>query len=276
MGVSRVPAELLSELEPLFVTAPVTRCGTTLLQRLICSAPNALLFGESVAADMENGLSISYARALMYDMGRGEVREKLDAVLSGDVNRWLFDLTPGIDEYLPALRGQYESPLIGARNSAAKHGRTVWGVKYPRWPGSAIELLRSVIPRSRWIYIHRDLLECLRSAKGRGEFLRPNDVAAYAQEWNANMSFAMSLPPDERFLILDYADLARDPEAFLRRIEEHSGARPIDRNVLRHRVNDSEGYLPPVELTDAEVEQALAIAGETRKAVGRWQFAAGR
>jgi hypothetical protein len=203
----------------------------------------------------------------MYDMGRGEVREKLDAVLSGDVNRWLFDLTPGIDEYLPALRGQYESPLIGARNSAAKHGRTVWGVKYPRWPGSTIDLLRSVIPRSRWIYIHRDLLECLRSAKGRGEFLRPNDVAAYAQEWNANMSFAMSLPPDERFLIVDYADLARDPEAFLRRIEEHSGARPIDRNVLRHRVNDSEGYLPPVELTDAEVEQALAIAGETRKRV---------
>jgi hypothetical protein len=55
MGVSRVPAEFLSELEPLFVTAPVTRCGTTLLQRLICSAPNALLFGESVAADMETG-----------------------------------------------------------------------------------------------------------------------------------------------------------------------------------------------------------------------------
>jgi hypothetical protein len=267
MGLSRVPAEFLSELEPLFVTAPVTRCGTTLLQRLICSAPNALLFGESVAADVETGLSMSYARALMYDASRGDVRAKLDAVLAGDVNRWLFDLTPGIDDYLPALRGQYESPLLGARNSAAQHGRTVWGVKYPRWPGPVIELLRSVIPRGRWIYIHRDLLDCLRSAKGRGEFVRPGDVAAYAQEWSANLSFALSLPPDERFLILDYADLARDPEAFLRRIEEHSGARPIDRDVLRHRVNDYEGYLPPVELTDTEVEQALAIAGETRKSV---------
>jgi hypothetical protein len=267
MGVTGVPPELVSELEPLFVTAPVTRCGTTLLQRLICSAPNALLFGESVATDMENGLFISYPRALMYDTSRGEVRDKLDAVLSGDVNRWLLDLTPGIDEYLPALRRQYESPLIGARDSAARHGRAIWGVKYPRWPASRIDLLRSVIPRGRWIYIHRDVIECLRSAKGRGELVRPGDVAAYAQEWTMNLTFALSQPRDERFLIVDYADLARDPEAFLRRIEQHSGARPIDRDVLRHRVNDSEGYLPPVELTDAELEQALSVAGETRKRV---------
>ena len=267
MGVTHVPPEFASELEPLFVTAPITRCGTTLLQRLICSAPNALLFGESVAGDIDTAMILCYARALMYDASRIAVEVKLDAVLSGDVNRWLLDLTPDIAEYLRALRGQYESPLIGARNSAAKHGRTIWGVKYPRWPAATIELLRSMIPRSRWIYIHRDVLACLRSAKGRGDLIRPGDEVLFAQEWTANLNFALTLPRDERLLFLDYDDLARDPEAFLRAIEEFSGAKPIDRNVLAHRVNDSEGYLPPVELTEQEIAQALAVAGETRKRV---------
>ncbi|HJW95803.1 MAG TPA: sulfotransferase [Thermoanaerobaculia bacterium] len=267
MGVTRVPTEFASELDPLFVTAPTTRCGTTLLQRLICSAPNALLFGESVAGDIETALMMSYARALMYDASRIPVRMKLESVLSGDVNRWLYDLTPDIDAYLHALRGQYESPLIGARDSAIRHGRAVWGVKYPRWSAATIDLLRSMIPGSRWIYIHRDVLACLRSAKGRGDLLRPGDEVLFAQEWTANLEFALTLPRDERLLLLDYDELARDREAFLRSIEEFSGARPIDRSVLEHRVNDSEGYLPPVELTEQEIAQALAVAGETRMRV---------
>jgi len=251
-----VPTEFVSELEPLFVTAPSTRCGTTLLQRLICSAPNALLFGESVAGDLEMAINVTFTRAVMYDMNRGEVQEKIDAVYAGDVNRWLLDLTPPIGEYLGALRREYESPLIGARDSAARRGRDVWGVKYPRWPATMINLLRTLFPRSRWIYIHRDIADCLRSAKARGEVPMAGDVVAYAREWSANLTSVLSQPRDERFLVVDYADLARDAEAFLRRIEQFSGARPIDRSVLARRVNDSDGYLQPVELTDAELEIA--------------------
>lgn len=256
MGVMPIPAEFVSELEPLFVTAPSTRCGTTLLQRVICSAPNALLFGESIASDLEMAINVTIGRAMVYDMNRADVNEKIEAVYAGDVNRWLLDLTPPIDEYLGALRREYESPLVGARDSASRRGRDVWGVKYPRWPATMIELLRTLIPRGRWIYIHRDIADCLRSAKARGEVPRSGDVAAYAQEWSANLTSVLALPRDERFVIIDYADLARDPEAFLRRIEEHSGARPINRNVLASRVNDSEGYLQPVELTAAEMEIA--------------------
>jgi Sulfotransferase family len=258
-----VPPEFVSELEPLFVTSPITRCGTTLLQRLICSAPNALLFGETVAGDLETAVNVTFTRARVHDMNRDDVQKKIEAVFAGDVNRWLLDLTPPIGEYLAALRGLYEAPLIGARDSAARRGREVWGVKYPRWPATMIALLRALIPRGRWIYIHRDLEECLRSAKARGEVQLAGDVAAYAHEWSMNLAQVLAMPRDERFLIIDYADLARDREAFLRRIEEHSGAGPIDRSVLSHRVNDSEGYLQPVELT----AQELAIAGEARKRV---------
>jgi len=198
-------------------------------------------------------------------MNRGEVDQKIEAVFAGDVNRWLIDLTPPIGEYLAALRGLYEAPLIGARDSAARRGRDVWGVKYPRWPAPMIQLLRALIPRGRWIYIHRDIEPCLRSAKARGEVQTAGDAASYAQEWSMNLGQMLAMPPDERFLIVDYADLARDREAFLRRIEEHSGAGPIDRSVLSHRVNDSEGYLQPVELT----EQEAAIARRAGSHVGR-------
>jgi hypothetical protein len=204
---------------------------------------------------------------VMYDMNGGEVQEKLEAVLSGEVNRWLLDLSPEIGRYLQSLRMQYEAPLIGARDAAARHGRNVWGVKYPRWPGQIIDLLRAMIPRAKWIYIHRDIVDCARSAKGRGEILRTANAESYAQEWVANLTHVLSLPPSDRLLIVGYDELARDPEAFLSRIEEFSGARPMDRDVLRHRVNDSEGYLPPVELTEAELAIVLKVAGPTRKSV---------
>ena len=154
-----------------------------------------MLFGESVAGDVELGLTVGYARAVMYDMNRFAIEAKLEAVREGDVNKWLLDLTPEVAPYLAALRAYYESPLLACRDSAARMGREVWGVKYPRWPPHIIELLRA------------------------------------------------------------------DPEAFLRRVEEHSGARPIDRAVLTHKVNDSSGYIAPAELTPEE----LAIVEQSEK-----------
>jgi Sulfotransferase family len=252
VGVVRLPAPFVSELEPLLVTAPSTRCGTTLLQRLICSAPNAMLFGETVGSDVEIGLNFGYARATMYEMNRAVIETKLEAVYAGDVNKWLLDLAPETQPYIAALRAYYEQPLLACRDSAARRGRNVWGLKYPRWPAPVIDLLRAALPRARWIYIHRNLLDCVKSAKARGELRRPGDVAAYAQEWSANRAHVLSLPASERVLVLDYDDLLRDAEAFLRRVEQHSGAAPIDRGVLAHKVNDSSGYLAPAELTDEE------------------------
>lgn len=261
------PPELTSELTPLFVTAPTTRCGTTLLQRLICSAPNAILFGETVAADLQTALGVTLGRAQLYSMHREFFVTKLAALRNGGVNEWLIDLTPDLAEYLVAMRASYEALLLACRDSAARDGRTVYGVKYPGIIPPLVNALRLLLPQSKWIFIHRELDSCLRSAKARGDLQHQSQLQQYCQEWNANMEYLLSLPPDERTLVLRYDELRADANAFIDRVEAFTGAKPIDRSVLQHRVNDPSGYLQPVELTNEERSVAETIAGVTRKSV---------
>jgi hypothetical protein len=53
------PSNFLSlDLDPLIIGSPTPRCGTTLLQRLLCSSQHALIYGEKCAQDLELFLNI--------------------------------------------------------------------------------------------------------------------------------------------------------------------------------------------------------------------------
>lgn len=45
---------LPENLSPIFISSPLGRSGTTLLQRLICSSDNGICYGESLAQDFLN------------------------------------------------------------------------------------------------------------------------------------------------------------------------------------------------------------------------------
>ena len=56
--IDGLPQQLISDLDPLVITSPVIRSGTTLLQRLLCSSPSALIYGELCAQDLEFFLNL--------------------------------------------------------------------------------------------------------------------------------------------------------------------------------------------------------------------------
>ena len=76
------------ELDPLVITAPTIRSGTTLLQRLLCSSRKALIYGELCAQDLEFFLHFYTCKVQQYDCRREEVATSLHKVLSGEVNDW--------------------------------------------------------------------------------------------------------------------------------------------------------------------------------------------
>src|SRR5258706_12344259 len=101
---------LAAELDPLILTAPTIRCGTTLLQRLICSSPHGLMFGETAANDLITALQLGAIKTTMYGQNRNQFATSLATFQQGDVNDWMIDLLPDVDGYPPALGDGFLRP----------------------------------------------------------------------------------------------------------------------------------------------------------------------
>jgi hypothetical protein len=252
---------LASQLDPLIVTAPTIRCGTTLLQRLICSSQHALLFGEPAGNDLVTALRVIKVQTSMYAANREQFAGGLDAFAGGNRNDWMIDLMPDLDGYLRAIVDGYLQPLAYCRDFALRAGRRVWGLKYPGWSGEVLQAIMTFLPRAKLIYIHRDVVSALRSAKARGSVRRTTELNAFCAQWAANMRMAAQLRDSDRVMVLSYDQLGSDSETTLQRLEAFTGVTGIDRGVLAHRVNEWPEYIPPAELTADELrvaEEALS------------------
>src|SRR5882762_4089850 len=168
-----------TDFDPLIVCSPTIRSGTTLLQRLLCSARNALIYGERCGEEVEFFLKVYTSKALLYHGNRRHFAAGLDQVLRGEVNDWILDLMPDIDDFLEELGRSCFAWLAHFRDSAARAGRPVWGFKYPGWPPPTLRLVRQLLPRSRFLYVHRDILDCLKSARARDSVRSVPEVQAF-------------------------------------------------------------------------------------------------
>lgn len=264
-------SELASDLDPIIVTSPVIRSGTTLLQRLLCSSSNALIYGEESAKDLELLLQIYASRLAAYSHSRQKFSVTLEKVLDGDVNDWIMELMPEIDGYMNALRQTFLAGLTFCRDYAAQVNRPVWGIKYPGWSPHFLSLLRQVLPDSRFIVIYRDVVESLRSAKARGSVNSEREARQFCQDWRNNLAFMLRMKDDPSVLLVNFAELVTEPERMIEMIAGFTGIRDMQRETLRHKINtrldeDSKtmsqpGYIEPAGLTEAEqrmAEQAAA------------------
>jgi hypothetical protein len=265
---------IATDLDPLIVTSAVQRSGTTLLQRVLCSSPETLIYGERAAQDLEFFIKMHAYKVQEYGMLRQSAQQEMNQVLSGDVNHWIFDLTPDVDGYLQAMR---EATFAGAtycRDFARTKGRPVWGFKYPAWSPDFLKSLHKVMPKSRVLFIVRDLMPALKSAKAQHMVSSEQQLREFCQSWSNGLAYCQELEGDSSALVVRYEEILEDPEWMLDTIGEFSGARQIKRSVLERKVNTwmgqgfasqlSDGYIPPAPLTEMElkiVEEVTAGGG---------------
>lgn len=270
----KLPDVLPVDLDPIIITAPTIRSGTTLVQRLLCSSPRVLIYGETVAQDLEFFLNLYTFKVQQYGFRRGTFSDDLHRVLSGDVNAWIPDLTPDLDGYLQAMNQAAFAGIRFCRDYAVQVERPVWGFKYPGWKPAMIRLARATMPRARVIAILRDLQACTKSAKAHGHLNCSGDVRDFCAAWAEGMGYWQSCRMDPGALVIDYADLALCPDRVVDRIATFCGTFDLDPAVLAHKINtrpgdvavalEREGYVAPAVLTDAEqsiVSETLARNG---------------
>lgn len=252
----------MRELEPILVTSPTVRCGTTLLQRLLCSSANALVYGEEIGKDLEIQLQLDTSRRLIYTHGRQRFADSLDRVVSGDSNDWIVDLMPDLDDYLDALRQGAFAGLASCQRHAHAAGRSLWGFKYPGWPPPMLRMLTDSLPGTRVIYIHRDLEATARSAKAWHDFRQEAQMHAFCAQWVEHMRFMQEWRQDHSVLVLSYEALVADPAREIARLCGFLPFERIDAGLLGRRINNGteaaasphghNAYIEPAVLTPQE------------------------
>jgi hypothetical protein len=245
---------MLESLSPILIASPVHRSGTTLLQRLLCSSPDTLIFGETLANDLNFFSSVLLNKSML--MGREDNwrAKQLEQVLNGDVNDWIPDIMPDKDWVIHRFEESMASYIHAFVKLAHQKGRTNWGTKLPGWQPPFLGNLIKGMPQSKVLYIVRNLDECVCSAKLIGYCQSTADVMQFAQFWQANQRNISFHIPQKNLLRVDYQKLCKEPEVVIPLIESFTGVASIDVAVLQNRVNNyNRTWEPAPKLTTEEL-----------------------
>ncbi len=243
-----------AEISPVIVLSPLQRSGTTLIQRLLCSAPNSLIYGDTVGQEVEFFAKYGMARGQMIGFQQSQIAPTRQAVLNGDVSDFITPLAPTMETYLAGFRAATSAWLDGCHREAVEANRPIWGWKLAGADATAIPTLAEWFPKARWIWIERDIADCLRSAKAANMFSSAAEAGMMARQAQFNQQVFAALRL-ENLLSLDFATMIANPADTVARLEKFTGASGIDSALFNRRVNDlgNPNWVPPAELSEEEM-----------------------
>jgi hypothetical protein len=266
-----VPTRYLAAAAPIIVTSPTTRCGTTLVQRLLCASDNAFVYGEEIGAEFRALAALLSQQIHQFEQKQAALDDAFHLALAGALRDWRPGLTPPTAVLLKAwIDVFYQLPL-----ALADYGQTIerpiWGFKWPGCPPDTLRTFQTLMPGARVVYVVRNIVDTLKSAKARRFVKSPPEAAAYCAEWARNLRGVASLPAD-RLLVIRYEALMQERDAHLAALARFTGALHIRRSEFDIKVNTFEGdeadghsptqYIAPEPLTEADWAALRAEAGE--------------
>ena len=242
----------MKNLDPIIILSAAPRMGTTLVQRLLCSAKDCLIFGDTIGNDA--AFLISYLSSKEFAVRNHSYHSDpmLAPVLAGDVSEFIADLAPESTGYLESLSRAMAGPLEHCRDEARGHGRPHWGWKLAGAQAWMIRLLPAMMPNARIIHVDRDLVDTVRSAKTALLVGQDADFERFVAEAAANRA-ALAELSGLPVLSLRLEELLADPENSIARLEQFAGISPVDRAVLAVKVNHPHlPWVAPLEISAAE------------------------
>jgi hypothetical protein len=260
MASLEVPNRYLA-LGPVIVTSPTARCGTTIVQRLLTASSNGFVFGEEVGNQIRVLTNWFVGEMQRVEQGGASMDAEFREALEGRPSDWRPGLMPPSAILMKAwVETYYQLPSVLAEY-AASVGRPVWGFKHPAYTRDMLKTIASLMPRTKIVYVYRNLYDVLKSAKARRFVNTPEETVAFCAQWATNMSEAAELAHDERMIFLKYEDLIARPDEHVRYLEEMTGVAGCDRSVFDAKINtfrgDGDGFAPsgyiaPAALSDAD------------------------
>jgi len=260
-------------LSPLFILAPTARCGITLLQRLLNSSREIIIYGE-------NKLPTNWIPQALLDVSaaaeaHNRARKKL---LDGSYDFWSSAAWPDTRQWSQALVEALELLLRTCQRCAAEDGFSRWGIKNPLDDAKSCAVLYNVLPHARFIFLYRHIVDVMRSYKGRKWLGSAQTCIEVAARWVRNVSYMLTGQIPDRILLIRYEDMLASPDEWTDRLEQFAGVSGIDRTIFQRKINTFAGkeenghspdqYIAPQPLSAQELAIIRQLAGNMLRQCG--------
>lgn len=257
---------------PIFVLAAGWRTGSTLLQRLIISSKQTMIWGEPFGpAAMVNFMTEPLRRIprelfadRFVDVNQPIDRSELSADLSG---KWIANLYPTLD-FLQDAHVKYWQSMLG--EPARKLGFERWGFKDVRLSVDHAWYLKWLFPNARFLFLYRNPFDAYISYRSFGKVWyhtwpeRPLLTADdFGRHWNQLASGFTTRAAEVGALIVCFEQLISQ-ESVVQQIEQYLQL-PLDRCVLGQRIGaQKNGY----QLSLAELQGLERSTSPTMQRLG--------
>ena len=260
--------------EPIFLLGAVWRSGTTLVQRLLSSTGEALLWGEPYG---DAGLIPSVMRSASVLLRKdwpmkGHYPRYYDAEKSvrffqRPQDYWMANLYPEPDVIRQSFRSMLDTFL---QQPAKKHNRERFGLKEIRLDGECAKFLHWLYPDARFVFLVRNPWKAWSSYKGADWYfqwpdVKVENVMVFSKLWLRNMKTFLAWKDDPSAMFLRFEDIF-DQGKTISALEEHCRLTNVERSVLSVRIR---GMLkPPLPPSSAELDVITRICGPLAKKFG--------
>jgi hypothetical protein len=267
---------------PLLILAPTTRCGSTLLQRAVNGAKQAIIYGENFIF-MEGAPMLLGGQLSDIDVKSRAAAASLDAFLNGDRAIDGSGLFPDYGAYRKQLLSLFYQIADFYRRESSKQGYARWGLKHQIANLAGFNNFVQMVPGFRSVTVFRDAVDVAKSMQTRW----PENLATEAQcfeigkRWRENLAYLLRLDR-ARNLVIRYEDLVARPDEFIPRLESHFGL-ALSREAFQKKVNvhtfdaatgkAGEAYRPPSDLPGEKLRALLEGAQPLYGRLGYTQHA---
>jgi len=243
---------------PVFILGGGGRTGSTLVQRLLISTGEIMIWGE------HGGILLDGVQRIVSGMHEWIDREgarHLERFRQHGWNAWIPNVNPSHDAFVAGARAALLEALAVP---AARMGYRRWGFKEIRYNGGAVALLKVLFPDASIIVIVRHPGDALRSIKVAQWYEKDFGAQpeAFLAAWaSTTSSLVKSAPGFEGVLVSRYEDLVAEPQRFVEAVAKHVGidVNRFDPAAITTRVRGAPGEpMPEPALLDAKDRAALA------------------
>lgn len=204
-----------TQYRPVFVLGGGQRTGSSLVQRLLLSTGEVMIWGEHGGLLVEH---LQNAFEGMHEWNGHEGKGQLEIFRAKGFNNWIPNVNPAERSFLSASQAYL---LRALWEPARRLGFQRWGFKEVRYGTRAVRFLNRLFPEAVFVFVVRGPKECLLSYKATdwGSRLVNEDPRKFLLEWATLTSELAECSANlSNSVLLRYEDLVSNPEDAMSRL----------------------------------------------------------
>ncbi|WP_269585548.1 sulfotransferase [Roseibium sp. Sym1] len=228
---------------PILVSSPTPRSGTTLVQRLITSSDNGICYGEFCGRRIVELCEFAHKELVAVQNNRERQEYEWDNIFQGNHDYWMVGLDLPGEFPGHALVGAVQFYKQNYDEATRAIDKEIWAAKVPKIAFRDVVKTSDLISDLKCIYIYRNIYDVIKSQKTRGWFERESDLVKACEEWLANTEVIAALKraafqnQPTMLHVVQYEDLTENLQDNIEQIEAFTGLSGIKPEVADTKVN---------------------------------------